>query len=194
LRVVGQIDHAGPKVVFLGDINVGKTSIIRSKRDKSFDIYVLPTAGIGTALIDVDLYGRTVELRIWDTARQEGYQALVPLYLRRSAVAVLVCSIFDPATVTRLQQFWISRVEEVNPGAALVAVVNKIDLAEDVEARMAVQAELCRTFKKVFLVSAKTGFGIEDLFQEIARLTIQTEMPPAGVAIDAPVQRRRDCC
>jgi small GTP-binding protein len=188
------MDHSGHKVVFLGDLNVGKTSIIRFKRDKAFDIYVLPTAGIGTALIEVDLEGRAVELRLWDTAGQEGYQALVPLYLRRSAVAVLVCSIFDPATVTRLQQFWITRIEEVNPGAAVVAVVNKIDLAEDAETREKVRAELSRTFKKIFLVSAKTGFGIENLFQEIAILALKAEAPPAGVAIDAPRQRRSDCC
>jgi small GTP-binding protein len=187
---MGQVGH---KVIFLGDVNVGKTSIIRQKCEKRFEIYVLPTAGSDTALIEVNVDGMAVELGVWDTAGQEEYQALVPLYLQRSAVAVLVCSILDPATVTRLHQFLAGRVRDQNQKAAVVAVVNKIDLVASERAQAAVQAELGREFENVFFVSAKTGVGIDGLFQEIARLASQAEEPLACVSIDAPRQPSRRC-
>lgn len=78
------------KIVFLGDMGVGKTSIIdRFIRDE-FDSANNPTVGIDFLSRNFTLHSATYRLQLWDTAGQEKYKSLVPAYLRDAHAAVFV--------------------------------------------------------------------------------------------------------
>ena len=86
------------KLVFLGDQNVGKTSIITRFMYDSFDAAYQATIGIDFLSKTMYLEDRTVRLQLWDTAGQERFRSLIPSYIRDSSVAVVVYDITDRAS------------------------------------------------------------------------------------------------
>ena len=90
------------KLVFLGDQNVGKTSIITRFMYDSFDTAYQATIGIDFLSKTMYLEDRTVRLQLWDTAGQERFRSLIPSYIRDSSVAVVVYDITDRASFSTL--------------------------------------------------------------------------------------------
>lgn len=92
------------KLVFLGDMGVGKTSIIKRFIYDDFeennsvsvsDPNLNPQATVGVDLVSkaVNIDGKTVRLNLWDTAGQERFRCLIPGYIRDSNIAVIVYDI-----------------------------------------------------------------------------------------------------
>ena len=78
------------KVVFLGDMSVGKTSVIARFMYNSFDKQE-HTIGIDFLSKSMTLDdGRSVRLQLWDTAGQERYRSLISGYIRESNAAVVI--------------------------------------------------------------------------------------------------------
>ena len=97
------------KLVFLGDQNVGKTSIITRFMYDSFDTAYQATIGIDFLSKTMYLEDRTVRLQLWDTAGQERFRSLIPSYIRDSSVAVVVYDITDRASFLNTSM-WIENV------------------------------------------------------------------------------------
>ena len=57
--------------MFLGDIGVGKTSIIRRAAHGKFSATVRSTVGLDYAVAIVHAEGEAVAFQLWDTAGQE---------------------------------------------------------------------------------------------------------------------------
>ena len=71
------------KVIFIGDPSVGKTSIITRFLYGAFDTHYQATVGIDFVSKVVPVGAdRSVKLQLWDTAGQEKYKSLVPLYYK----------------------------------------------------------------------------------------------------------------
>lgn len=79
-------------------------------------------------LIMVD--GAPIKYQIWDTAGQEKYHSLAPMYYRGAAAAIIV---YD---ITRAQSFntlknWVRELQQLGPENIVIAVCgNKSDLEE----------------------------------------------------------------
>lgn len=160
------------KVIFLGDTGVGKTSVISRRVQGTFDFKMVPTVGAGYEVTEVDVDGQTVELRCWDTAGQEQYSTLMPLYLRGAQVAVIVASIVDHISISHLAK-WKSAVEENGPGTQVIVLINKIDLQGGPTTLDELRAKLLDEFGTVLFASARAGEGIDELFFSIATAAIQ---------------------
>jgi small GTP-binding protein len=112
---------------------------------------------------------KPITLQVWDTAGQEMYRALVPVYLRGAQGAILV---YDVAEVTSFQALphWTGVITEtLSPETVLFLAANKIDL----EAEFAVDWDAGTGFAvsnkaTFFKVSALTGEGVFELFQAMA--------------------------
>ena len=78
------------KCVLLGEANTGKTSLISRYVNGSFDAKTQTT--VGCAFKDKKIIKKNwdVRLDIWDTAGQEKYRSLLPLYYRKAKL-VLLC-------------------------------------------------------------------------------------------------------
>jgi Ras-related protein Rab-21 len=83
------------KVVLLGDSRVGKTSIIARQLQGFQSPTVNPTIGCHCSEIAVGPDDSKIVLQVWDTAGQEMYRALVPVYLRNARAALLVYDVTD---------------------------------------------------------------------------------------------------
>lgn len=85
------------KIVFLGDQNTGKTSIIERFINDRFNpesivifLSMQPTIGIDFLGRNVSYNSRYYRLQLWDTAGQERYKSLIPSYLKDAICALYV--------------------------------------------------------------------------------------------------------
>jgi Ras-related protein Rab-5C len=156
------------KLVLIGDSNVGKTSIIDQFIDGKFG-ETKPSIGALHKLKTINLSsGEEVQLDIWDTAGQEKFKSIVPMYYKGSKGIMII---FD---VTCLESFegakkWIGDIESSYNSAILFLVGNKIDIEES-RVISTEQAQSYATSKNLiyFECSAKTNIGVAEVFRAIA--------------------------
>lgn len=89
------------KVILLGDAGVGKTSICNRKLYGEFR-QEKPTIGIGNSKILIKLDNDNIELSIWDTAGQEEYHSIAPLYIKSALCVIIVASLFDSSSIEHI--------------------------------------------------------------------------------------------
>lgn len=181
------------KVVILGDSEVGKTSILNCQLHGYQPPNSNPTIGCHCNEITMDVEDKTVILQVWDTAGQEMYKSLVPIYLRGARAAIVVYSITDKDSYNSLNLWYKFLNETLTEKIPVFLVANKIDLISPnlptaekppnynplYKPRQAVDDDEAKVFaetnnSKFFKVSAIKGIGIDDLFTEIAKEMIKS--------------------
>ena len=153
------------KIVLLGDSGVGKTSIITRYINGKLPEVSKPTVGAAFITKQEVINGKSMELRIWDTAGQEVYRGLAPMYYRSAQVAIVVFDVSNKASYESVE-FWVKELQKnVNQIPCITICGNKIDTEEE---RVIFPAEA-----KKFAIdngaiyceaSAKDGTGITQLF------------------------------
>jgi small GTP-binding protein len=190
--------HESAKIVFVGDLQVGKTSIINQYMNISHP--TSSTVGANSVSCQVVLPNAEVNLQIWDTAGQEQFKSLVPVYARGAQLAIVVFDVTAPDSLTGIRD-WIKYLEGHVPGDHPIVVGNKADQPMAVSTRAI--NDLCQEFaNRFFLTSALTGEGIEELFAKIARViadgtSATADLPPKEISIvdeNRKTEGGSDCC
>ena len=153
------------KVVFVGDSTVGKTSIIRNFL--KMDIEITSTLGATSSKIEATIEGKKIVMNVWDTAGQETFRNLVPVYARSSNAAVIV---FDQTNKTSWEHVneWYNYLSETVGNIYITLVANKsdmdcvIDLNDVYVWASEHKVELIRT-------SAKDGTNVDTLFDTLSQ-------------------------
>jgi small GTP-binding protein len=135
----------------------------------------------------MDVDGKRIDLQVWDTAGQELYRALVPVYLRGASCCLLLYDITDHVSFDSLSHWYALFKDAVPPTAPLFVVANKIDLADDSEESEREGEAFAHSHNASFVkVSALTGVGVGELFNAIA---IEMSKGPAQIIVASePVQ------
>lgn len=116
-------------MVLLGSSGVGKSSLAtRFVKGEFKDSQ--PTVGCAFQTHVVNVNGASLRFEIWDTAGQEKYHSVTPLYYRGAHAALLVYDISKRETFTRAQ-LWLKELEKQTiPDSTVVWLVgNKLDLS-----------------------------------------------------------------
>nr|XP_029121696.1 ras-related protein RHN1 isoform X1 [Elaeis guineensis] len=125
---MGSRNNIQAKLVLLGDMGTGKTSIaLRFVKGQFFDCQ---ESTIGAAFFSqiLSLNEATVKFDIWDTAGQERYHSLAPMYYRGAAAAVVVYDISSTDSFNRAKK-WVQELQrQGNPHLVMALVANKADL------------------------------------------------------------------
>jgi small GTP-binding protein len=111
-----------------------------------------------------------VDLFIWDTAGQEQFHSLVPLYSRSASLVIIAASLDDESSFSAISE-WIETATSscTDDPPPMVLAVNKIDQKQSaVLNRDDVEEEYQGKFLGLFFVSALTGENIEHLFNFVA--------------------------
>ncbi|XP_034549499.1 ras-related protein Rab-17-like [Notolabrus celidotus] len=118
------------KMVLLGGSGVGKSSLAQRFVKEEFR-NTSPTVGCAYLTRMVHLSDVSLRLEIWDTAGQEKYHSVTPLYYRGAHAALLVYDISKRETFIRVQM-WLKELEKhYIPESTVVWLVgNKGDLAQ----------------------------------------------------------------
>jgi small GTP-binding protein len=183
------------KLVLVGNTSVGKTSIVRTAITGSFVSDSASTLGASYSTKSFQIEGRTVRLQIWDTAGQEKYRGMTPMYYHNAHIAVVVYSVTERETFAAVDAWVKSLRDNADAGIVVFVVANKVDLAGEravnAEEGAAKAAEYGAEFAEV---SAKTAFGIGDLFTAFPHTYIErqgSQRPQPAVLEAAP---RKQCC
>ncbi|MDE2577579.1 MAG: GTP-binding protein [Hyphomicrobiales bacterium] len=151
------------KIMLLGSIGVGKTSLARRFVFDKFEGEYKSTIGVDIHTHDVSVEGAPMRLILWDTDGDFGSRIFATAYVRGAAGAVIVSDATRPATLTRAAEL-ARAFSEHFPGRPVRIVVNKIDAAT-LEPEAFAGTGLAAT--DVLRVSARTGEGVPKLFEGI---------------------------
>ena len=154
------------KIIFLGDQYVGKSSILNRFYQDKFEPDYQATIGLDFHSKNVSINGTNVRLLLYDTAGQEKFKSLIPMYIRDANIIIVVYDITSKDSFVHTDH-WVNETKDLKrEDAIFVLVGNKIDL-EDKRVLETKEAENFAN-EKGFLfyeVSAKTGQGIQELFE-----------------------------
>ena len=117
------------KVVFLGENNAGKTSLIQRYINGNFDDFGYTTCpSCSTKKINCDKKNFCFDL--WDTSGNERYRALTKIFISNADIIVLVYDITNKESFFELD-FWVDTVfKKTGPEIFFILVGNKSDLFE----------------------------------------------------------------
>ncbi|KAH0788996.1 small GTP-binding protein [Histomonas meleagridis] len=162
------------KVVFVGDTQVGKSCVIERFVNRKFKLN--PTATIGAAFQTqiLETPNGSVKLQIWDTAGQEKYRSLAPMYFRSADVAILCYDTTNMESFESLDSWTSDLAQKAPVQMKLLMVGNKIDL-EDERVIPIEKAKLyAEQHNAIYMeTSAKTGDGIDEMFRYIAENCVE---------------------
>jgi small GTP-binding protein len=188
-------DPFAHKVVILGDSRVGKTSMITRQMLGYQPATQNATIGCHCSEIHVIFDKKDITLQVWDTAGQEMYRALVPVYLRGAHAAILVYDVTDRSSFAALSHWYDVLIDVVPTGTSIYVVGNKIDLDADAVIEDGQAEQFAKEHDaELFKVSAITGQGLDAVFEAIARKLVEGVEPDdvSGIGV-ANLKRGHPC-
>ena len=161
------------KLILLGDISVGKTSILGRYINSSFseDYQCTLQVEMKTKIIEVDLDTR-VKMNIWDTVGQEKYRNLTTQYYRNCQGAIIVFDLTRKDSFDGVQK-WIEQLEVYNSNCQILILGNKSDLIEERAVNKDDIENLINNEYLYYDVSAKNGSNVSLAFDKIRNLIIE---------------------
>ena len=197
------------RVLTLGYTDVGKTSILLRFTKNQFHEKYVSTIGIDFKSRPLKIgKNTTVKVLVWDTAGQEKYKGIVKSFYNKANGIILTFDICNKDSFERLD-YWVQELKEnaYLEDLYIVLVGNK----KDKEGRTVTYEEAKKysdenQFGGYFEVSAKSGEGINELFTDIAKNSLQkiiaknnenSENQNIRLSIfdtNTPVQKNKACC
>jgi small GTP-binding protein len=162
------------KMIVLGDIAVGKTSVINRFISNTFSEDYKTSISCEFQKKELDIDGETgVSLQIWDTAGEERFMAVTKQYYNDSHGVMVIYDLTNKETFVKMNK-WIKNVKDNAPKDIVIMVVgNKSDLI----AEKANLGDELTPFKNEYLyreVSAKNGNNVSLAFEELTHKILDT--------------------
>ena len=163
------------KVVLLGDISVGKSSLILNATKNIFDENYTPTLNFAYYFYFLIIEGKKIKLEIWDTCGQETFRSLINSFYRSSSFAIMVYSI-DREDSFNNMNIWLNEIKtKSNPDIKIALIGNKCDL----EDKRVIKKEDGEKFSNdndlSFFIetSAKTGFNTKIYLMKLVKYCLK---------------------
>lgn len=158
------------KVVLLGDTGVGKSSLVLRFVTNNFKPYSESTIGASFMSKMITVNSKQIKFQIWDTAGQEKYHSLAPMYYRGAAAAIIVYDITRPNTFNTLKN-WVDELRSKGPKDIAIAIAgNKADLESQREVDKGMAMTYAEEIGAMYLeTSAKDDLNVHDVFVELSK-------------------------
>jgi small GTP-binding protein len=167
------------KVMLLGDIGVGKTSLVRRLVLNRFEHDYKATIG-------VDVYTHSLVLRkmeggelrikllIWDIDGDFGESIFSQVYIKGASSALIIGDCTRTSTVSSMATLAESFADQF-PGRPMVLVLNKTDLVSEADVS-ALARPLEYLHQPIITSSAKNGGNVAVAFQTVAESAYEREL------------------
>ena len=165
------------KISILGDLAVGKTSLVRRYVLNQFSPDYQATLGVNVyKYVEPELGPGdgtgSINLIIWDIEGNHHNADLQRTYLQGSAGALVVGDVTRDKTLSDMEAH-AKAFLDVCPGRPLAFAANKVDLLEG-NSPAALQTRLIEGFDApAFSTSAKTGEAVPEIFRALGQRILQ---------------------
>jgi len=161
---------APKKIILVGDVGVGKTSLILNYVEGQCDENTVSTVQFDFKPKQLTVGKKTHTLHIWDTAGQERFGTITSSIYRKAKGVAYVYDVSREDTFANLKMWMEEVTRKYNEVQTTNTVIigNKCDLPAKVP--MEVVQKFAADHKATFIqTSAKTGEGIENIFVTLAK-------------------------
>lgn len=165
------------KVIFVGDANCGKTSLIKRFTTEGFDLDYKPTQGADYESKYFDVLDVGYNVGFWDVPGEEKFKQIVQSYYKNANVVVIVFDLTRPSTLSNATK-WMQEALAANLKADPIRflVGAKSDLLskktlEGLEAHANFVAQ--ELDAEYFSVSSKNGTEVNNLFKRFTGLAFE---------------------
>ena len=184
------------KIVLMGDSGVGKTSIVRRWLTNSFGGDQAPTIGSAFLKTTFEYRGQEQVVQVWDTAGEERFRAMAPIYAQGAFAAVIVYDRSSRISFKNIDE-WVSQLQCNYDIPILLcgnkSEIEKLDVTEDEGIEAAKKYQHC----KYYSTSALTGSGIKEAFEcilgEAFRMREFEQVNPTK-KLDVITEQKSSCC
>ena len=169
------------KIIFSGDQGTGKSCILNRFVDDKFDENYQATVGLDFQSKNVKIDNQDIHLLLYDTAGQEKFRSLIPMYTRDANIILLVYDLTCKDSFMHLSD-WLNDLTSLKKDEIIFALVgNKLDLADKREVSPEEGQKFAEDHDYIFQeVSAKTGDGFSELFYKSLFEKIRVKFRPSG--------------
>jgi small GTP-binding protein len=156
------------KLMLLGEIGVGKSSIVNRLVFDRFELDYKPTIGVDVYryVVPDTPQRRGVTLIIWDTDGNFGNSLFKHIYMKEAQAAVIVSDLTRPQSVEAMLKLG-DGFDAAFPGRHVEFVLNKSDLGESIDVDR-LNAMVRASQRSAIITSALTGSGVVSAFTSAA--------------------------
>ncbi|KFM77572.1 Ras-related protein Rab-35, partial [Stegodyphus mimosarum] len=163
------------KLLIIGDSGVGKSSLLLRFADNTFSGNYITTIGVDFKIRTLEIDDEKVKLQIWDTAGQERFRTITSTYYRGTHGVIVVYDVTNGESFANVKR-WLHEIDQNCEMVNKILVGNKNDDPE----RKVVLTEDAQSFAeqmkiKLFETSAKENINVEEMFNEITKMVLQSK-------------------
>ena len=153
------------KVLVIGDVEVGKTTIFNQFTKHEFYPSYSPTTGYNFFFVKLKTNNKVMKLHIWDTSGNPTYRANCLQWFRNSELCIVVYSVTNLDSFNNVK-IWINDLRANNSDAPIVLLGNQSDDEENRAVTKEMGEKIKEEYNLEFFeeVSAKNGFDQKDNF------------------------------
>ena len=164
------------KICLVGDLGVGKTSLVRRFVESKFSDEYLTTVGvkISRKVVEVPTERRgtpkNVTLVIWDIEGKSKFNSIAHNYLQGAAGAIVVGDFTRQETIEHIREHLKLLLAVNGQQIKIVVALNKSDLVNRDTAKKIFLANQFSDIPQVvatYITSAKTGNNVNTIFSEL---------------------------
>eukprot|EP01084_Bolivina_argentea_P300839 518837_1 len=178
-----QLEEADDSIqlLIIGDLSVGKTSLMKRYVQNTFDDIDLSTTFVDMMKRKERLSDDWImEITIWDTAGQEKFSSLNKSYYRKGDCIIICYDISNPNSFSNVSK-WRNKIDDYCTDEAVIMLVGcKSDLSSEnrlqfeEKAKRIIESKKWKKYNTVYCeCSAKTGDNVKNLFKNAAELVLR---------------------
>ncbi len=165
------------KLVFIGDYNVGKSSILRQFADNTFTDTNMSTIGIDYKIRNIFVDNKLIRLEIWDTAGQERYKSIITKYYRDADGIIMIYDITNKRSFDNIRK-WLPELEfNTKKEVDMILIGNKSDIEAKREVEYQNGKQMADLLNIEFMeTSAKDNTNIDKIFINLITTIIKNQV------------------
>uniref|UniRef100_T1ITZ7 Ras-related protein Rab-36 n=1 Tax=Strigamia maritima TaxID=126957 RepID=T1ITZ7_STRMM len=167
------------KAIIVGNVSVGKTSLVNRFCHQTFEKDYKATIGVDFEVERFDILQVPFNLQIWDTAGQERFKCIASSYYRGAQIVIIVFDLSDLETLFNCPQWFEDAMRGNNSNPHLFLVGTKKDLISDFAYKIMEKnaLEFAEEINAEYWpVSSKTGENVQSFFNRVAALSFNASV------------------
>lgn len=168
------------KVIFVGDANCGKTSLITKFTSSTFDQDYKPTVGVDYEARYFDVLENGYNVGLWDVPGQERFKLFIQSYYQKANVVVVVFDLTRPLTLMNAKK-WMKEALAANVKTDPIRFL--VGTKSDLLAKKALEGLECHANviaqeldAEYCSISSKDGTEVNNLFKRFTALAFENSV------------------